>query len=277
MVSKDDLAAVELDERLDQAEAQADPALAELVVARGVVERVEAGEERLEQVRLLGGVDADALVGDLEADPVRAPSGPGGDADRAAVGGELDGVGEQVGQDVGELRRVDLGAARGRGRARARRCCARSVEERRSSATTRRIRGSSAVGLEVERLAELVGPDELEHPLDGRGEPLARRAGSDRPSCRSTGGGVGAERDLPELGHAQDDGHRGVQLVAGDLDEGALEAVGLDQPLVRRLQLGQEPGLLDDQVVLLDGLADDGLELVGLPGLGDVAEDAAPG
>ena len=31
--------------------------------------------------------------------------------------------------------------------------------------------------------------------------------------------------------------------------------------------------LLDDQVVLLDGLADHGLELVGLPGLGDVAED----
>src|SRR4051794_39475828 len=42
-----DLAAVELDEGLDQAEAEADPPLAELEVARGVMHRVEAGEERL--------------------------------------------------------------------------------------------------------------------------------------------------------------------------------------------------------------------------------------
>ena len=34
-------------------------------------------------------------------------------------------------------------------------------------------------------------------------------------------------------------------------------------------------GLLDDHVVLLDRLADDGLQLLGLPRLGDVAIDAA--
>ena len=65
-----DPAAMELDEGLDQAETQADPPLAELVLSRGVVERVEPGEERLEQVRLLAARYADALVLDRHADPV---------------------------------------------------------------------------------------------------------------------------------------------------------------------------------------------------------------
>ncbi len=41
------------------------------------------------------------------------------------------------------------------------------------------------------------------------------------------------------------------------------------------LQLGDQPVLLDDQVVVLDGLADHGPQLVGIPGLGEVAEDVA--
>ena len=71
-----DPAAVELDERLDQAEAQADPPLAELVLARGVVHGVEAGEERLEQVGPLAGLDADALVWTATRTQSGVASGP---------------------------------------------------------------------------------------------------------------------------------------------------------------------------------------------------------
>ena len=121
VLSKLDRAAVQLDERLDQAEAQADAALAELEVARGVVQRVVAGEERLEEVRAgrpprcrcrrrsPGTARASVAVDRLGDDP-----------DRAAVGRELDRVDEQVRQDVGELARVDLGGAEVRLRARGR-------------------------------------------------------------------------------------------------------------------------------------------------------------
>ena len=35
------------------------------------------------------------------------------------------------------------------------------------------------------------------------------------------------------------------------------------------LELGEQPVLLDDQVVVLDGLPHDGLQQVGVPGLGE--------
>ena len=74
------------DEGFDQAKAQADASLAVLVVARGVAQRVEAGEKRLEEVVLVGRIDAGALVADLDADPVReARLGAGLQPDRAAV------------------------------------------------------------------------------------------------------------------------------------------------------------------------------------------------
>ena len=49
-----DAAAVKLDERLDEAKAQPDAALAELVIPGGVAKGVETGEERLEKVLLVG-------------------------------------------------------------------------------------------------------------------------------------------------------------------------------------------------------------------------------
>src|SRR4051812_28896361 len=86
-----DGAAVQLDESLDQAEAQSHATLAVLVVAGGVVHRVEAGEERLEQMRAVVRADADAPVRDCEPDPV-VPLRAGAHPDAAAVGGELDRV-----------------------------------------------------------------------------------------------------------------------------------------------------------------------------------------
>ena len=103
---------MKLDEGLDQAEAQPDAALAELVVSGRVAQRVEAGEEWLEEVLLVAGCDAQPLVADLDADLVgRLRLGAGFDADRAAVGRELDRVGQQIDQDVGDLGRVDLDRA----------------------------------------------------------------------------------------------------------------------------------------------------------------------
>jgi hypothetical protein len=76
----------------------------------------------------------------------------------------------------------------------------------------------------------------------------------------------------------------GAQLVAGDLDERVLElvrvrqlAVGPLQLLVLRLHLLEQPLAVDDQVVALAALANDRLQLLGVPGLGEVAEDVAPG
>ena len=53
----------------------------------------------------------------------------------------------------------------------------------------------------------------------------------------------------------------------------ASSLVGLHQPGVGRLQLGDQPAALGQQLVLLDPLADDPLELDAVPGLEDVAED----
>ena len=83
-----------------------------------------------------------------------------------------------------------------------------------------------------------------------------------------------------ELGQSQDQRDRRVELVAGHLDERRLElagagqlVVGLDQLGVGRLQLGDQPSTLGQQLVLLDPLADDPLELGAVPRLEDVAED----
>ncbi len=68
--------------------------------------------------------------------------------------------------------------------------------------------------------------------------------------------------------------------MAGDLDEGRLELagprqlfVGVQQLGVGRLELGDQPLPLGQQVILLGGLADDSLQLHGIPGLEDVAKD----
>ena len=70
--------------------------------------------------------------------------------------------------------------------------------------------------------------------------------------------------------------------MAGDLDEGRLEVIGLPQLgvgalqlLVLDLQFGQQTFAFDEEVVLFAGLPDDAEQLVGVPGLGDVAVDVA--
>ena len=63
--------------------------------------------------------------------------------------------------------------------------------------------------------------------------------------------------------------------MAGDFQEGPLQAVGLDQLGVCGLELGHQPVPFDDQVVPLHGLTNHGFQLFRLPGLGDVAEDMA--
>ena len=238
-----DLAAVELDEGLDQAEAEADPPLAELVVARGVVHGVEAGEERLEQVgpigrpgcrrprRRPGTGPARRLAGARAAIRIVPPSG----VNLIALTSRFVRMSASLAGSTSALPRsgceveVDVTAPRT-----SRNGC-ELVDDLRGPAA--RARSS----FEVERLAELVGPDELEHPLDRDGQPPGGELDPLDPAALGGRGGL-AQRGLPELGHPQDDGHRGVQLVAGDLDEGRLEPVGLGEPLVRRLQLGQEPG-----------------------------------
>ncbi len=82
-------------------------------------------------------------------------------------------------------------------------------------------------------------------------------------------------RHLPEVDHPQHDGERRIELVADDLDERAFDAVGLKKLGVGRLELGQERVLLDDQVVVLDGLPHHGGEEFGVAGLGEIAEDVA--
>ena len=91
--------------------------------------------------------------------------------------------------------------------------------------------------------------------------------------------GVQQAEQLAEAEHQRD---RRVELVAGDLDERALELAGLGQLLVGpgqlpvgRLELGDQPLPLGEQLVLLGRLAEDALQLGGIPGLEDVAEDVA--
>ena len=93
--------------------------------------------------------------------------------------------------------------------------------------------------------------------------------------CRSCGEAVSALRHLPEVDHPQHDRERRVELVAGDFDERTLDPIGLEQLGVGVLELGQERVLLDDQVVVLDGLADDDRKELGVAGLGEIAEDVS--
>ena len=123
-------------------------------------------------------------------------------------------------------------------------------------------------------MAEIAVPDQLEHPLDGPGQPAGRGADPIDPLAL-LGEALPALRHFPELDHAQHHRHRRVELVAGDLDERPLEPVGLDAAWRCSPELGQQPVLLDDQVVVLDGLPHDDRELVGIARLGEVTEDVS--
>ena len=65
---------------------------------------------------------------------------------------------------------------------------------------------------------------------------------------RLAGLAVGPFLDLPEFREAQDDRQRRIELVAGDLDEGRLDAVGLDElgvgllEFLQQLALWRRPG-----------------------------------
>ena len=89
--------------QLDQAPRQGEPdphALARLVVGRGTLrEEIENGCE-------LRGGDADAIVGHRGDDVVAI--GLGFDRDPAAAGGVARGIGEQVGEDLGQPGRVGM-------------------------------------------------------------------------------------------------------------------------------------------------------------------------
>ena len=87
-------------------------------------------------------------------------------------------------------------------------------------------------------------------------------------------------RQAQELGQAQHQRDRRVELVARHLDEGRLQLagagelfVGLHELAIGRLQLGHQSLPLGQKLVLLDSLADDRLELDRVPRLQDIAKD----
>ena len=96
-----------LHELLGDTQAKPQPALAEAKVARGVPAGVELGEERLEQVLELLEVPGRRLDPHHDLRLIRLGQ-PRRQLDRAAVGRELDRVGQQVDQDRADLVGVDL-------------------------------------------------------------------------------------------------------------------------------------------------------------------------
>ena len=94
-----DLAAVQADEALDDRQAETRPVLAAVIRCIGL-------EEGLAQARQVGLADADAVI--LDGDREIRPIAQRADGNGAATLGELDGVGNEVDQDLVE------GAAVGR-------------------------------------------------------------------------------------------------------------------------------------------------------------------
>ena len=103
----EDPSTMHLHELFCNAQAQTQPALAEAEIARGMAAGVELREERLEQVLERLGFQADAAILDHDLRLVRRVQ-PGRQLDLAAVGRELDRVGQQVDQDRADLVGVDL-------------------------------------------------------------------------------------------------------------------------------------------------------------------------
>ncbi len=75
---------------------------------------------------------------------------------------------------------------------------------------------------------------------------------------------------LRKLRISEQHGKRRAKLVTGDLNERLLHFVGFAKLQIGFFELIQKLTLLHDQIVALSGLSDDGLKLIGIPGLGDV-------
>lgn len=102
-----DRAAVEFDELANNARTDAQATLLEAELPRGMPTWVELGEEGLKQSLEGSRFEADPLVGDDDLHLVLVDQS-GRQAELASVGGELDRVGEEVLDDVGDLGGVHL-------------------------------------------------------------------------------------------------------------------------------------------------------------------------
>ena len=104
-----DATTMKLDETLHEAEPQANSPLAELVIPRRMMHRIEAREERLEKILLFARLDSDPFILDHNAHPVGiACHGLCPDPDGPMIRRELDRIGNQVDQDVQQLGRIGL-------------------------------------------------------------------------------------------------------------------------------------------------------------------------
>ena len=273
-----DPAPVHLDELLGDAQPEAEPSLVEAEIPGGVPARVELGEERLEQVLQRVGFQADAPILHLDGGLV-AVGEVGGELDPPVVGRELDGIGQQVDEHRADLVGVDLE------RAQVGRHLDLEVELSGIHEWPDLIDDTPEQLDEIGRAAlegpaEVLGAEQRQHVGDQAGK-LAAAGGDLAEDILLVVGPVGIGQ-LEQLGQAHDQRDRRVELVAGDLDERRLELAGLGQLFVGvhelgvgLLQLGDQPFPLGQEVILLGSLADDPLELDGIPWFEDVAEDVA--
>ena len=90
--------------------------------------------------------------------------------------------------------------------------------------------------VQLQGVAEPVGPQQLEHPLHRAGQSPTGVLDAVDPGPFGRGG-IRTLREPPQVRHALDHRDRRVQLMAGDLNKGPLQAVRLPQPGVLLLKL----------------------------------------
>jgi hypothetical protein len=108
-----DFAAVHLDKSLHQTQAQSQTLTAELELARGMAGNVEPGKKSLEEVPVMGGIDAHAGIMHRDFYITRRLSC--GDSNLAAIRRELDGVQQVVVEAIPDLVGLDINRAEVRG------------------------------------------------------------------------------------------------------------------------------------------------------------------
>ena len=137
-------------------------------------------------------------------------------------GRELDRVGQQIDQDIGDLGRVGFESTHARLDIDGHRLSPQ-LEIGRELLDHALDDRPSSIELGVERLAEFPISDQLEHAFDRPGQPRGGGADPVDPLALHRRGGL-ALRHLPEVDHAQHHRQRRVELVAGDFDERAFDA-----------------------------------------------------